>query len=136
MVYGGGSSAPISGVGGMSPAERVQYIQEIQRTSPLSRISEAVKNITLDSFGLAKGLFTQKDAWLGSMRDTYQRLTNKQGINQHIPGLTENVRGTERVKHELNPQENVDLPDGLNLEKSKGLFVDSSWSPKLKGKIE
>lgn len=132
----GGSTAPVSGVSGMSPAERAQYIQELQRSSPLSRISQTIKNVGYEGFGLVKSIFAEKNAWLQAVSKTYQKLSKSGGINQPIPGLTEKVRGQERLKHEMPPAENVSLPDGLTLDRSKGLFVDSKWTPRPKGDVK
>jgi hypothetical protein len=135
----GGGTAPVSGVSAMSPTERVQYIQEIQKTSPLGRISDALKNLTLDSFGLAKGFFDKRAKAFTEMRSKYQNIREhgkNAVINQHIEGLTENVRGVERIKHELDPKANVGLVNGKEVDKAKGIYVDSNWSPKPKGQIE
>jgi hypothetical protein len=74
------------------------------------------------------------------MNDAYTQIRqSRQGvaINQHVEGLTENVRGLERLRHEFAPQSNIDLPDFQSLEKqSKGVYVDSSWLPKRQGKVE
>jgi hypothetical protein len=137
---GGGGTAPISAVGGMSPAERVAYIQEIQQASPVKQIAANMKELDLKGFGLIAGIFSQGSAILKGMNDAYTQIRrSRQGvaINQHIEGLTENVRGLERLRHEFTPQSNIDLPDFQSLEQqSKGVYVDSSWLPKRKGKIE
>lgn len=135
-LTGGGSTASISGVDGMSPAERVQYIQQIQKLSPLARIVESVKNIKLSDLGLAKSVYDAGAEAFKSARDLYQNLRNKQNINQPLAGLTENVAGVERVKHELDPGANVELIDGLDVDKKKGLYVDLDWTPHKKGIVE
>ncbi|MDR1323973.1 MAG: hypothetical protein LBK68_06000 [Candidatus Margulisbacteria bacterium] len=137
---GGGGTAPISAAGGMSPAERVAYIQEIQQASPVKQIAEGMKEFDLKGFGLIASIFSQGSAVLKGMSDAYTQIRqSRQGaaLNQHIAGLTENVRGLERLRHEFAPQSNIDLPDFQNLEKEKkGVYVDSSWTPKRKGKVE
>ena len=60
-LQGGGGSGPVSGIGGMSPAERVSYIQELQRMSPLNKISDAVKKLTDNAFGLSRQAYDQAD---------------------------------------------------------------------------
>jgi hypothetical protein len=137
---GGGGMAPISAVGGMSPAERVAYIQEIQQASPVKQIAANMKEFDLKGFGLIASIFSEGSAILKGLNDAYTQIRqSRQGaaINQHIEGLTENVRGLERLRHEFTPQSNIDLPDFQNLEKQKkGVYVDSSWLPKRKGKVE
>lgn len=135
----GGGSGPVGAVGGMSAAERVHYIQELQKTSPLNRISDAVKKLSDGAFGLSRNLFDQAATLYKGMQAKYTELEQKDkrfGLNQHIAGLTENVRGKERLIREADPQVNVDLPDGRDQEKKRGLFVESDWTPKNKGQIE
>ncbi|GBR72980.1 hypothetical protein NO1_0436 [Candidatus Termititenax aidoneus] len=140
-AYGGsGGTAPISAAGGMSPAERVAYIQEIQQASPVKQIAKDLKEFDLKGFGLIAGIFSQGSAALKGVIDAYTQIRQSRGgtaINQHVEGLTENVRGLERLRHEFAPQSNIDLPDFQNLEEQKkGVYVDSSWTPKRKGKVE
>ena len=139
-AYSGGGTTPISAVSGMSPAERVAYIQEIQQASPVKQIAANMQELDLKGFGLIAGIFSQGSAILKGMNDAYTQIRQSRrgvAINQHIEGLTENVRGLERLRHEFTPQSNVDLPDFQNLEKQdKGVYVDSNWTPKRKGKVE
>lgn len=136
---GAGSAGPIGGVSsidGMSPAERVQYIQQIQKLSPLARIVESVKKLNLSDMGLGKAFFEAGAGAIKSLRDSYKNLRQKQNINQHIADLTENVAGMEQIKHEMDPGANVDLVDGMEIDKKKGLYVDLDWAPKQKGIVE
>ena len=138
--YGGGTG-PISAVGGMSQTERVAYIQEIQQASPVKQIADSMKEFDLNGFGLIANIFNQSSAILKGVSDAYTQIQKSRrghtAINQHIEGLTENVRGLERMRHEFTPQANTDLPDFENLEQqSKGVYVDSSWTPKRKGQVE
>lgn len=55
----GGSTGPVSGVGGMSSTERIAYIRELQKASPLNKISDAVKKLTAEAFGLSRNVFDQ-----------------------------------------------------------------------------
>ena len=133
---GGGGTGPVSGVGGMSSAERVHYIQEVQKTSPLSRIVDAVKNVKLADLGLSRALFDQRAGLLKKFGNIYSAIREKKEINQHIAGLTENVNGIERLKHEMDPVANVNLIDGKDVDKKKGLFVDVDLAPKKCGEVE
>lgn len=138
-VVGGGGSGPISAVGGMSPAERVSYIQELQKASPLNKITDTVKKLSENAFGLSKEWFDQAAQAYKGVQHKYQALQKKDqrfGLNQHISGLTENVRGQERLRSEQDMQVNVELPDGRAQEKKRGLFVESDWTPKGKGQVE
>jgi hypothetical protein len=132
----GSSTQAVGGVDGMSPAERVQYIQQIQKISPLARIVESVKKLKLSDLGLAKSFFDAGTEAFRSVKTRYEQLRNKQNINQPISGLTENVSGVERLKHEIDPGANVDLIDGLEVDKKKGLYVDLDWTPHKKGSVE
>lgn len=140
QVFSGGSTGSavqgVSGIGGMTPAERVQYIQEIQKLSPLSRIVEAVKKIKLSDLGLAKSIFNAGAEAMNSVKNVYQNLRVSQNINQPITNLTENVRGIEQLKHEIEPGANVELIDGIDIDKKKGLYIDLDWTPKKKGIVE
>lgn len=135
----GSGSGPVGAVGGMSPAERVSYIQELQKASPLNKISDTVKKLSDNAFGLSREFFDQAATLYKGMQVKYTELQKKDkrfGLNQHISGLTENVRGQERFIREQTAQANVDLPDGRTQEKKRGLFVESDWTPKNKGQIE
>ncbi len=139
-IYGaGGSTAPISGLGGMSPAERVRYIQEVQKASPLSRIVASVKNLKMGDFGLSKLLFDRQAELFKGVKSFYNNVRGKRGVeqmNQHIAGLTTNVNGVERLLHEMEPGANVNLLDGKEIDKKQGLYVDIDWAPKKKGQVE
>ncbi|GBR76523.1 hypothetical protein NO2_1056 [Candidatus Termititenax persephonae] len=124
----------------MSPAERVAYIQEIQQASPVKQIAQNLKEIDLSGFGLIGNIFRQGAAVLKGVSDAYTQIRKSRGdtsLNQHIEGLTENVRGLERLRYELPPQTNIALPDFAALQKeNKGVYVDSNWTPQRKGKVE
>jgi hypothetical protein len=135
----GGSTGPVSGVGGMSATERIAYIRELQKASPLNKISDSVKKLTAEAFGLSRNIFDQAAQAYKAMQTKYVSLQQKDkrfGLNQHISGLTENVRGQERLIHEVAPEANVDLPDGRSQEKKRGLYVESDWTPRSKGQVE
>jgi hypothetical protein len=134
----GGSTNSISGVGGMSPAEKVGYIQALQKMSPLSRIGDAVKKLKKSDFGLNKSWFDKQSQLFSGIKNTYYRIrgSKKSEINQHIAGLTENVGGVERIKHEIDSGINVGLVDGKKVDHDKGLYVGIDWAPKNKGQIE
>lgn len=131
----GGGMGPIGSVG-MSSVERVQYIQEIQKASPVSRMGP-IKDVKMEGFGLVGDIFSKASAVIKGVNDAYSQIRQSRGeqiMNQHISGLTENVRGVERMRHEFDPQANTDL---LDMQKnSQGLYIDSDWTPQAKGQVE
>lgn len=139
-IYGGGgSTTPVSGVGGMSPAERIQHIKAVQKASPLSRIVASVRNLKMGDFGLSKLLFDSQSDLFKGVKGLYNNIRGKRGVeqmNQHVSGLTTNVNGVERMLHEMEPGANVNLLDGKEINQKQGLYVDIDWAPKQKGQIE
>ncbi|MDR2431447.1 MAG: hypothetical protein LBD99_04260 [Candidatus Margulisbacteria bacterium] len=136
----GSAMGPISSAGlGMSPVERVQYIREMQRASPVQKIAGALQEVKWEGFGLLGSLFSKGAAAARGVHDAYAQIRQSRGdhsLNQHIEGLTENVRGLERLRHEIDPQTNVDLLDTQQLPKTSSFYVEPDWAPKPKGKIE
>ena len=123
----------------MSPEEKTQHLQSLQKASPLNKISDAVKKMSDSAFGLSKDVFEKTTLAVKGIQGSYQAVAKKDkrfGINQHVPGLTMNVRGQEQLIHEQVQEVNVDLPDGRALEQKRGLYLDDDWSPKQKGKVE
>ena len=126
-------------VQGMSADEKRSYLQALKKSSSLDRISDAIKRMADSAFGLSQAIFDKTTLAVSGIQGKYQDVSAKNkrfGMNQHVPGLTVNVRGKEQLIHEQAQQVNVDLPDGRALEKKRGLYIDVDWAPKPKGKLE
>ncbi|MDR1997034.1 MAG: hypothetical protein LBQ83_01745 [Candidatus Margulisbacteria bacterium] len=137
---GGGGMGPVGSVGlGMSSVERVQYIQELQRASPVQKIAGAIKEVKWEGFGLLGDIFNKGAAVMRGVSDAYTQIRQSRGdaaINQHIAGLTENVRGLERLRHELEPQANTALPGAPEQTDNNSFYIDPDWVPRPRGRVE